>query len=624
FINHSSRLTTPLIKKDGKLVKATWDEAYQLITKKVKEIKNKYGSDVFAGLSSARYTNEENYLFQRLVRTAFGTNNIDHCARLCHSSTVVGLATTLGCGAMTNSIGEIRDTDLMFVIGSNTTENHPVIANHMRQAQKKGAKLIVADPREIDLTKIADIYLQLKPGNNIALINGMMHEIIKNNWYDQKFVAEQTEGFDELVKHLQDFTPEKVAAVCGITAEEIKKAAQLYAEADKAGIFYAMGITQHLSGVHATMALSNLAMLCGNIGKESAGINPLRGQNNVQGASDMGCLPGDYPGYQKVYHAEMRKKFEQAWGVSLPDKIGLTLSEIIHGGGNGTIKFLYITGENPMMTDPDISKVQQSLANLEFFVVQDIFLTETAALADVVLPASSFAEKDGTFTNTERRIQRVRKAIEPLGDSKPDWVIFTELMARLGLPQNYQSPAEIMAEIASVVPEYAGITYERLEEVGIQWPCLAADHPGTPILHKDKIDRGKGLFVTVDNISSAELADYDYPFIMTTGRNLYQYHAMSMSGKVDELNNKSAESYIEINTATVARLGLNDGDQVKVSSRRGSITTTVKATDKIGEEVMFMPMHFSDAKVNYLTNTAVDAMAKIPELKVAAVKVERM
>jgi formate dehydrogenase major subunit len=338
----------------------------------------------------------------------------------------------------------------------------------------------------------------------------------------------------------------------------------------------------------------------------------------------MGCLPGDYPGYQKVYHPEARKKFEQAWGVSLPAKTGLTLSEIIHGGADGTIKFLYITGENPMMTDPDLKKVRHSLTSLEFLVVQDIFFTETAALADVVLPASSFAEKDGTFTNTERRVQRVRKAIEPIGDSKPDWVIFSELMARLGRPQSYRSPADIMAEIAGLVPEYAGITYERLDEVGIQWPCYSADHPGTPILHQDKIERGKGLFVTVDNISSAELANYDYPFIMTTGRNLYQYHAMSMSGKVDELNKKASESYIEINTATVERLGLKDGDQVKVTSRRGSLITTVKATDRIAEEVMFMPMHFADAKVNYLTNTVTDKMAKIPELKVAAVRVEKV
>ena len=525
---------------------------------------------------------------------------------------------------MTNSISDIRETDLMFVIGSNTTENHPVIANFMRQAKKRGAKLIVADPREIDLAKIADIYLQIKPGSNIALINAMMHEIIKNKWYDQEFVAAQTEGFAELAAHIQDFTPEKVAEVCAVSAEDIKKAAQMYAAAEKAGIFYAMGITQHLSGVHATMALSNLAMLCGNLGKEAAGINPLRGQNNVQGASDMGCLPGDYPGYQKVYHPEARKKFEQAWGVSLPAKTGLTLSEIIHGGADGTIKFLYITGENPMMTDPDLKKVRHSLTSLEFLVVQDIFLTETAALADVVLPASSFAEKDGTFTNTERRVQRVRKAIEPIGDSKPDWVIFSELMARLGRPQSYPSPADIMAEIAGLVPEYAGITYERLDEVGIQWPCYSADHPGTPILHQDKIERGKGLFVTVDNISSAELANYDYPFIMTTGRNLYQYHAMSMSGKVDELNKKASESYIEINTATVERLGLKDGDQVKVTSRRGSLITTVKATDRIAEEVMFMPMHFADAKVNYLTNTVTDKMAKIPELKVAAVRVEKV
>ncbi|MGF7058991.1 formate dehydrogenase major subunit [Brassicibacter mesophilus] len=524
---------------------------------------------------------------------------------------------------MTNSIDEILETDLMFVIGSNTTENHPVIATQMRKAKKNGAKLIVADPRKIELAKIADVFLQIKPGTNIALINSMMNEIIKNDLHDKKFIEEKTENFNEFAEHVKEFSVEKVADICGIDPEEIRKAARIYADAEKAGIYYAMGITQHISGSLSVMALSNLAMLCGNIGKESAGVNPLRGQNNVQGSCDMGSLPGDFPGYQKVYKKEMIKKFENAWGVKLPLKSGLTLSEIIHGGEDGSIKFLYIMGENPMLTDPDLKNVKKALEGIEFLVVQDIFLTETAELADVVLPAASFAEKDGTFTNTERRVQRVRKAIEPIGNCKPDWIIIMEIMNRLGMEKKYNHPSEIMEEISELTPEYGGITYDRIEEVGIQWPCLDKNHPGTKFLHKGKIDRGRGLFVTVDNISSAELADVHYPFIMTTGRVLFQYHTMTMTGKVEELNKKVSESYIEMNKATVDRLGLKDGSKVRVTSRRGSIITTVKETDIIEEDVLFMPFHFSDAKVNYLTNPEVDPVAKIPELKVAAVRVEK-
>jgi formate dehydrogenase alpha subunit len=527
---------------------------------------------------------------------------------------------------MTNSINEILHNDLIFVIGSNTTENHPVIATKMRQAKKNGAKIIVADPRRIDLAKIADVYLQIKPGTNIALINAMMSEIIKNDLHDKKYIEERTENFSALEEHLKDFSVETVAEVCGVDPEDIRKAANMYAEAENAGIYYAMGITQHISGSHAVMALSNLAMLCGNIGKEFAGVNPLRGQNNVQGSCDMGNLPNEFPGYQKVYEDKVREKFEKSWGVKLPSKSGLTLSEIIHGGEDGSTKFLYIVGENPMMTDPDLNHVKKALEGIEFLVVQDIFLTETAALADVVLPAASFAEKDGTFTNTERRVQRVRKAVEPIGNSKPDWEILMELMSRLGMKQKYAHPSEIMDEIASLTPQYAGISYDRIEDIGIQWPCLDKDHPGTKILHKEKFARenGRAIFVTVDNISSAEVADLDYPFIMTTGRVLYQYHSMTMTGRVEELNKKAPESYIEMNKATVERLGFNDGDEVRVTSRRGSIVTTLKSTDIIEEDILFMPFHYSDAKVNYLTNPEVDPLAKIPELKVAAVRVEKV
>lgn len=525
---------------------------------------------------------------------------------------------------MTNSINEVLETDLMFVIGSNTTENHPVIANKMRQAKKKGAKLIVVDPRKIDLAKIADIYIQIRPGTNIALINSLIHEIIKNDLHDKSYVKERTEGFDKIAEHVKEFSPEVVSRICGVDAEIIKKTARMYAEAEKASIYYAMGITQHVSGSHAVMLLSNLAMLCGNIGIEGAGINPLRGQNNVQGANDMGSTPGDYPGYQKVNKREMREKFEKAWGVELPSKEGLTLMEIIHGAGDGSIRFLYIMGENPMMTDPDLNYVKRCLESVDFLVVQDIFMTPTAALADVVLPAASFAEKDGTFTNTERRVQRVRKAIDTVGDSRTDWEIIMEIMNRMGFEQSYGHPSEIMEEISGLTPEYGGITYDRLEEVGIQWPCPDRNHPGTKILHRDKFDRGKALFVTVDNISSAELADAEYPFIMTTGRVLFQYHSMTMTGRVDQLNSKAPDSFIEMNNSTAERLGLTPGDVVKVTSRRGSITTYVKPTDSIYKDVLFMPFHYPDARVNYLTNPELDPLAKIPELKVSAVRVEKV
>lgn len=524
---------------------------------------------------------------------------------------------------MTNSIDEVLDTDLIFLIGTNTTENHPVIGTKMRQARKKGAKLIVADPRRIDLAKTADIHLQLRPGTNIALINCLMNEIITNNLHDKKYIEERTENFDNLAEHVKDFTVEKVSKICDVEADKIREAARMYAESKNAAIYYAMGITQHVSGTHAVMVLSNLAMLCGNIGKPATGINPLRGQNNVQGSSDMGSLPGDFPGYQKVFINETREKFEKAWNLALPSTPGLTLSEIIDGGAAGHIKFLYIMGENPAMTDPDLRRVKEGLKGVDFLVVQDIFLTETAAFADVVLPASSFAEKDGTFTNTERRVQRVRKAIEPIGDSKPDWKILVELMDRLGWKQNYTFPSQIMDEIASLTPQYGGIAYDRLEDIGLQWPCLNREDPGVKVLHEGEFTRGKAQFVTVDNISSAELADEEYPFIMTTGRVLYQYHSMTMSGRVDELNAKVSESYIEMNPTTAIRLNLEDGDDVRVTSRRGSITTTVRATDIIEEDILFMPFHFSDAKVNYLTNTEVDPLAKIPELKVAAVQIEK-
>ncbi len=622
FINHPDRLKTPLIKKNGKFVEASWDEALTLIAGKVKTAKDTYGPDALAGLSSARVSNEENYLFQKMVRTVFGTNQVDHCARLCHASTVAGLATTLGSGAMTNSIAEVADCDLVFVTGSNTTETHPVIGARIRQAKQKGATIIVAEPRRIDLSKDADVFLQTTPGTNVALFNGMMNVILAEGLENKEFIAERTENFDALVEIITRYTPEKVAEICGINADDLKKAARMYAKADKASIIYSMGVTQHSTGVDGVMGTSNLALLCGHMGKESSGVNPLRGQNNVQGSCDMGCLPGDLPGYQKTANPDVIAKFEKAWGVKLSDKPGLTVTEIVDKAGKGDIKVLYIMGENPMLSDPDLNHVQEALEKTEFLVVQDIFLTETAVLADVVLPAASFAEKEGTFTSTERRVQLLRKAIEPPGQAKADWEILVAVMDKLGYSKSYRNAGEIMDEAASVTPAYGGISYARLENGGLQWPCPTPEHPGTRYLHKGTFSRGKGLFKPAEYIPSAELPDAEYPFILSTGRILYHYHTKTMTGKVDGLNNLFPGSFIEINPAAAGKIGVKDGDKVKVVSRRGEVLTIAKVTDKVEENVLFMPFHFADGAANRLTNKALDPVAKIPEFKVCAATIE--
>ena len=621
FINHPDRLKTPLIRKNGKLVEASWDEAYDLIADRFKATKAAYGAEAFAGLASARVTNEENYLFQKLVRVVFGTNQIDHCARLCHASTVSGLATTLGSGAMTNSIDEVLNSDVIFVTGSNTTETHPVIGAKIRQAKQNGAIIIVAEPRKIDLAADADVFLQITPGTNVALFNGLMNVILEEGLQDKEFIAERTEGFAELLEVITKYPAEKVAKICGINAEELKKAARLYAKADKAAIFYSMGVTQHSTGTNGVMGISNLALLCGNIGKESAGINPLRGQNNVQGACDVGCLPGDLPGYQKVADPQVIEKFEKAWGVKLSDQPGLTVTEIVGKAGTGKIKFLYIMGENPMISDPDLTHVEQALKNTGFLIVQDIFLTETAQLADLVLPAASFAEKDGTFTNTERRVQRVRKAVSPPGEAKADWVILMEIMNKLGYAKTYHSAASIMEEIAEVTPQYGGISFTRLEHETLQWPCPNADHKGTRYLHKDGIARGKGLFKAAEYQTSAELPDTDYPYLLTTGRILYHYHTNTMTGKEKGLMNLHPGSFIEMSPIAAKNLGVKDGEKVTVTSRRGEVTSLARVTGKIKDNVVFMPFHFADGAANVLTNNVLDPIAKIPELKVCAVNI---
>ena len=623
FIHHPQRLTNPLIKRNRVFAEATWDEALDLVARRLTEIKQKHGSDSLGVLSSAKCTTEENYVMMKFARAVLGTNNIDHCARLCHASTVVGLVRAFGSGAMTNSITDIKDADVILVIGSNTTEQHPIIAADILRAVDNGSKLVIIDPRMIHLSKFADIYLRLKPGTDVALINGLMSVIIEEKLHNPGFIEERTEGFDEMRANLQKYTPDYVEEITGVPADDLRTAARLYAKAERATIIYCMGITQHITGTDNVMDLANLAMLCGHVGKEGTGVNPLRGHQNVQGACDVGALPNFYTGYQHVGNEASRQKFEQAWQTKRPDKVGLTVIEMMNAAAERQIKAMYIMGENPMISHPDITHVRRALDSLDFLVVQDIFPSETTELADVVLPACSFAEKDGTVTNTERRVQRIRKAIDPIGASRPDWDIVCGVARKMGYNMSYDSAEAIMEEIANLTPIYGGIHYDRLDDFGLQWPCPSRDHPGTKYLHKDTFTRGKGKFHAVDYLPPAEMPDEQYPFILTTGRIYYHFHTRTMTGRSESLNREAPEGYIEINPADAKELNIRHGGKVKVSSRRGQVITKALVTDKVPSKTLFMPFNFGEAPANMLTNPALDPVAKIPEYKVCAVNLER-
>lgn len=526
---------------------------------------------------------------------------------------------------MTNSVSEVVNSDLMFVTGTNTTENHPVIGSFMIRAKKNGAKLIVADPRRIELANYADVYLQIKPGTNVAMFNGMMNVIVTEELYDKSYIEARTENFEKTAEIIRNFPVERAAEICDVDVEDLKKAARLYAEAKTAGIYYAMGVTQHSSGTDHVKASANLAMMCGNLGVENAGVNPLRGQNNVQGACDMGALPNIYPGYQKVASPEAKAKFEKAWGVeNLSDKNGLTIPKIMDGAYDDSVKVIYVMGENPMVSDPDLNHIEKAINRLDFLVVQDIFLTETAEKADVVLPAACFAEKDGAFTNTERRIQRVRKAVEAPGEAREDWKILDEIMRRLGHENNFTTAEAMAKEISSVTPQYGGINYERIEETGIQWPCPTVDHPGTKFLHEGTFAKGIGTFHEVDFKEPAELVDDDYPYILTTGRILYHYHTRSMTGRIDGLNEIAGESFVEVSPWTAKKLDVVDGEMVKVASKRGEIKVKIKITTIVNDSVVFIPFHFAEGAANRLTNAALDPVTDIPEYKVCAVKLTKI
>lgn len=625
FIHSPERLTRPLIKKNGAFVKATWEEAFDYITKRLTEIKATHGPDAIGGLSSAKCTNEENYLFQKFMRAAIGTNNVDHCARNCHSSTVAGLATVFGSGAMTNSMAEIEDANLLFIIGSNTKESHPIVALRMIKAKRKGAKIIIADPRRVPLVRFADIWLQHKPGTDVALLNGMMHVIMQEGLADKDFIASQTEGFDEeFKKNIETYNPTFAEAITGVPQYLIVKAARMYAQAEKAGIYYTMGITQHAHGTENVFSVANLALLTGNLGKESAGVNPLRGQNNVQGATDMGCIPNVYPGYQRVTIPAIKQKFEGLWNARLSEKEGLTAPEMLQAALQGQLKALYIMGENPVISDPDVTHTIKALKALSFLVVQDIFMTETSELADVILPSASFAEKSGTYTNTERRVQRVRRAVSLPGQAREDSDIIQQLSERLGYRMSYSDAASIFQEIGQAWESLAGMNYQRLDERGLQWPCPTTEHPGSAYLFKGGFPRGKGRFTNVQYKRAHEEPDRSYPFILTTGRVLFQYHTGTMTRKISAINTHSPEAFIEINPEDAKRLEIHTNDKVTVTSRRGSITLKAMVTKKTGPGLVFIPFHFKEAAANVLTSsTALDPIAKIPSYKVSTVRIEK-
>lgn len=627
FVHSGDRLRYPLIKnrETGQFERATWDEALDLVASKFMEIKKQYGPDSLAGFACSRSPNEDIYMVQKMVRTCFGTNNTDNCARVCHSASVSGLAMTLGSGAMTNPIADItQKPDLIMLVGSNPEEAHPVVGMQIRQAIKRGCKLIVVDPREIGLAKKADIHLKLKPGTNVAFANGIMHVIIEEGLQNQKFIEERTEGYEELKEIVKEYTPERVGEICNINPEDLRKAAIMYAKADKAPIIYCLGVTEHSTGTEGVMSMSNMAMLVGKLGREGCGVNPLRGQNNVQGACDMGASPNDFPGYQKVKDPAVIEKFEKAWGVKLNPNPGLHATEVFPAAIEKKVRGLYIYGEDPIVTDPDTNHIIKALTSLDFLVMSELFLTETAQYADVILPGVSYAEKEGTFTNTERRVQRVRKAVTIPGEARLDTDVIIDLMNRMGYPQPYLTSAQIMDEIASVTPSYGGISHARLDAgETLQWPCPNKEHPGTPIMHVGKFVRGKGWLYPAKYVPSAELPDEDYPLIMMTGRILYHYTTRAMTGRTPELMEIEGKSFIEMNIEDAEALGIANGDKVKVSSRRGQIESTARVGTKVNKGETWMPFHFPDGNCNWLTNAALDKYARIPEYKVCAIKVEK-
>jgi formate dehydrogenase major subunit len=641
YVSHPHRLLKPMIRKDGvpKIANemidpanpwthfrdATWEEALDRAAAGLKKIRDRDGGKALAGFGSAKCTNEEAYLFQKLVRAGFGTNNVDHCTRLCHASSVAALLEGIGSGAVTATFNECKNSDVVIVIGANPAENHPVAATFFKQAAKRGAKLIVMDPRGQALKRHAWRMLQFKPGADVAMLNAMLNVIVSEKLYDEQYVQTYVEGFKPFAEHIKDFTPEEMAPICGIDAETLREVARTYARAESAIIFWGMGVSQHTHGTDNARCLIALALICGQVGRPGTGLHPLRGQNNVQGASDAGLIPMFFPDYRSVEAPDIRAKYEQAWGTKLDTKKGLTVVEIMDAVHAGIIKGMYILGENPAMSDPDLNHARQALAHLEHLVVQDLFLTETAVYADVILPASAWPEKDGTVTNTNRQVQMGRQALPLPGEAKVDWWITQEIARRIGLSWNYTHPSEIYTEMASLMPALDNISWERVErESAVTYPCEAPDRPGRDVVFDQGFPRpgGFGKLVAAKLTPPDEEPDDEYPFILTTGRQLEHWHTGAMSRRAAVLDEIEPAAVANVSRGTLKKLGIAAGDMIRVSTRRGVVELAARQDDAIPDGVVFIPFAYVEAAANLLTNPALDPFGKIPEFKFCAAKVE--
>ena len=634
FVHHEDRITSPLIRKDGVLVETTWEEALDLVAKKLVE----YQGDPFGTLCSAKATNEDGYVQQKFARLVMKSNHIDHCTRLCHSPSVEAMLESLGSGATSNSYIDYEEAGCLVIIGSDANSNHPVAASRMRRAViENGAKLIVINPRRIDMCDFADLWLRPRPGTDVALLNGIANVILSESLEDTSFIRDRTEGFDDWKKIIEKYDPEYVETVTGVSKSDIIAAARMYACPPFSGscLIWGMGITQHTMGTANAHGLLNLSFVSGQLGKPGSGISPLRGQNNVQGCGDAGCVPNAFPGYQSI-NEDTVKKFSAAWGgANLPTESGLVVTDMVPAIDEGRIKAMYVTGENPLLSEPDLAHAEKSFRSLEFLVVQDIFLHETAQIADVVLPACSFAEKDGSFTNSERRVQRVRKVLEPVGDSKADWKIFCELAEKIseitredfGSEFSYDHPSQIWDEFASLTPLVAGINYERLENGGIQWPCPAVDHPGTRYLYEKDFPRGdRAKFVGFEQGKAAdELPNRRFPLILNTGRILYHWHGGTMTRRAHGLLARASVLQVAVNPDDCDTYGLNSGDKVCIKSRRGQMEAEVLVSEKMNSGEIFVPfVKLQEQAANFLTNAALDPDSRIPEYKVCAVRMEKI
>jgi formate dehydrogenase major subunit len=641
YVHHSSRLTVPLIRKNGapksidnlaseksmadQFREASWDEALDFAAEGLRSVLREYGPSALSGFGCAKGSNEEAYLFQKFIRTGLQTNNVDHCTRLCHASSVAALMETIGSGAVTSPFSESLNADVILVVGANPAENHPVAATFFKNAVKSGASLMVMDPRGQVLKNHCKYMVRNKPGTDVAVLNAIMHVIIEEDLYDHEFVKKRTEGFAELSRHLRKFSPNSVAEQCGVDPKDLIACAKTFGEAKNAIIFWGMGISQHIHGTDNARCLIALALLTGQIGRPGTGLHPLRGQNNVQGASDAGLVPMFFPDYRPVSDPQAHEFFEEFWNSKLDSDPGLTVVEIADAAHDGKIKGMYVMGENPAMSDPNLNHVREALTRLEHLVVQDIFLTETAAFADVILPASAFPEKDGTFTNTDRRVQMGRKAIEPPGQVKQDWWIIQELAKRLGLSWNYDGPCSVYNEMRKCMPSIAGITWERLSREGsVTYPCVEEGDPGEDLIFSDSFPTsdGRGRLIAADIISPGEQPDEKYPMVLTTGRQLEHWHTGVMTRRAEVLNNLEPEAVCELSPLDLERLGLTTNGRVRVVSRRGIIELTVKASSATPPGLVFIPFCYAEAAANLLTNPQLDPYGKIPELKFCSVRIE--